>query len=230
MANEGNKPPKAAFVTALRITLRSGATAEAKRLFNQVHQKLGGGDQRYWTYYAQLGPGETYLVVAPGANLKVFDGKPAGGQVGGNADEVLSQLEATFAQHERVLLEYLPEFSNHPDREGDAPGPLLFHTRLTLKPGATAALKTKLQKLTEHHVKAGSSGRRFWTYGTVAGGNERAYHVVTPFQSYDELTTTSDNTDISRIHENDLTDIDSHIETIERTVLEYLPGFSNPPA
>lgn len=231
MANEGTNAPKAAFVTALRLTLRGGTTAEAKRLFSQANEKLASNGQGYWTYYAQYGPGETYLIVSPGASLKAFN-TPAGGRFSadGNADDVVTKLEATFEQQDRVLLEYLPDFSNHPDKDGNAPGPLLFHTRFTIKPGTAADLRDKLGKLAKSHVDAGADGRRFWTYGTIAGGNERAFHVITPFDSYDQLTTDSDGTRISGIKEKELTEIDSYIETIERTVLEYLPGFSNPPA
>jgi hypothetical protein len=238
MANEGTKPAKAAIVTALRITLKAGATREAKSILEQVqhhHQKDGGW--RYWTYYTQFGPGETYVIIAPGTNLKTFDGAPAGGRLAAaegvshsTADTILTEFESTFHFHERVLLEYLPDFSNHPDKDGDAPGPLLFHTRLTLKPGSTKHMKDGLQQLVHHHVSAGGSGKRFWTYGTLAGGDERAYHIVMPFDNFAALSTTSDNAKVASIQEGTLTELDSHIATIERTVLEYLPSFSHPPA
>lgn len=226
MANEGKKAAKAAFVTALRITLNPGATQAAKGLISQlVAHHRNNKNEAFWTYYCQYGPGETYVIASPGASLKaVGTAEPAlKGLSSSAADALVTQAEALFAQHDRVLLEYLPDFSNHPQADGDAPGPFLFHTRFVLKSGVTRAAAQAAGALAQAHAKA-KNGRQFWTFGTFAGGNERAYHVITPFNNFGDLDGNADGIE----DDGTLTGLDSNIESIERNILEYLPDFSNP--
>ena len=231
---------KANFVSALRISLNGGSTRDAKAIFGQIaahHKSISdGAEHNFWTYAVQYGPGNTYVVLSPHASLADCDSGTQGSVIGerssigaASIDFLLDHAESLIGERERVLLEYLPAYSNHPSAEGDAPGPYLFHTRVEVAAGALADVKAAIAALVAAHR---DGGHEFWTYGTFAGGNERVYHIVQPFGSYADLDGhTGDDAaahnSALNVNESLLTDLDSRLVSVERTVLEYLPGYSN---
>ena len=101
-----------------------------------------------------------------------------------------------------------------------------------LKPGATLRARGIAQTIAGAH-KAAANGNKFWTYTTAVGAGNRFY-VFAPFQDHSQLGSfTHDQamgTSSSAGNADELlTQIEETLQGTQRSIVEYLPAYSNHP-
>ena len=99
----------------------------------------------------------------------------------------------------------------------------------TLKPGATLRARAIAENILRVHR---NDGRNFWGYVTAIGGG-RDFVIFAPICSYAELDAPLTGPQLAKSgHPNAdrvLTDIEELVQTVHRSIVEYVPALSNPP-
>ncbi|WP_266168883.1 hypothetical protein [Dyella subtropica] len=111
-----------------------------------------------------------------------------------------------------------------------APFGILIEAKL--KPGTTIAARDAVTKIVKA-IKGQASASKYWGYSTGTGQAEH-FIVFCPFQKFADLDrpTTGEiaakskmNEDIDKL----LTSLESNLESVHRSIVEYVPDLSNPP-
>jgi uncharacterized Zn-binding protein involved in type VI secretion len=229
---------KAPFGIIIKARLKPGSTLAAKDLVSKIAGGLKTSAQgtKYWGYSVATGPGEVYYVFAPFVKYADLD-RPTVGDVVAKAssnldvDGVITALEGHVEEVGRTIVEYVPALSNPPTAAAPAPGPYVYHVEATLKPGHTIEARDLAAQIAAAYNK-NAKAPKYWGYMTAAGLAE-TYHVFLPFNKYadiDSWPTTGEILAGGNVSNVDglITSLDGMIEYTGRTILEYIPGLSNP--
>jgi hypothetical protein len=235
MANEG----KALTGTLIQVELIPGHTTAAKQAAMQVLNGLKKAKDapKYWGYSTQIGYGNSYLLVVPAGSSSALTGGPGapttGSMIGGsNVDELIDGLESHCQSIRRSVATYLPDLSNPPANEADAPGPLVLGIAAKLRAGKTTKAKGLVQQVFKA-LKGASNSPKFWAYETSIG-EQGLFYVAIPFNSYGDMDSWGQTNQLlssasSAENTNKVLDeLEGCLEWKRSGIYEYVPDLSNP--
>lgn len=101
-----------------------------------------------------------------------------------------------------------------------------------LKPGTTIAARDAAQEIVSAH-SGNSDATKYWGFTTATGAGERVM-LFAPFANFADLDsrpTTGNVLSANNAKADDVvTSVDANLASVTRSVVEYVPGLSNPPS